>query len=116
MNGTRILENDREKASLLNSYYSQCFNQSVPPLKFNDDDIIVFDLNLLQCPEELLFSEEEVFEMLLSLDTKKANTWDGISARMLKSTVPSISPRILHCYSTNLFLQGKFLKRGRYIS
>ena len=83
--GEKVVENDLDKATLLNNYFSQCFNQSVSPL--TDDDISMFDsINLLLCPEEFLCTEDEVLELLLSLDTKKANGRDGISARMLKST------------------------------
>jgi len=70
-------------------YFSQCFNQSVSPLT---DDISMFDsINLLLCPEEFLCTEDKVLEMLVSLDTKKASGRDCISARMLKSTAPSIA-------------------------
>ena len=52
----------------------------------------MFDsINPLLCYEELLCTEGEVLEMLLSLDNKKANGWDSISARMLKSTALSIA-------------------------
>ena len=82
-NGERVVENDLDKATLLNSYLS------VSPL--TDDDIAMFDsTNPLLCREEFLCTEDEVIEMLLSLDTKKANGQDGILARMLKSTAPSI--------------------------
>ena len=107
-NGERVVENVLDKATLLNSYFSQCFNQSVSPL--TDDDISMFDsTNPLLFPEEFLCTEDEVLEMLLSLDTKKANGRDGISARMLKSTAPSIAC----CCLTIPFLQEKYLELGR---
>jgi len=38
----------------------------------------------LESIDGLLCSEEEVHEMIMSLDTSKANGPDGISAKMLK--------------------------------
>ena len=38
-NGEKVVENDLDKATLLNNYFSQCFNQSVSPL--TDDDISI---------------------------------------------------------------------------
>ena len=70
-------------------------------------------INHLLCPEELfLCTENEVIEVLLSLDTKKANGWDDILARMLKSTASSIA-YVSHCCLANPFLQKKYLELGR---
>ena len=81
-NRETVVENDLDKVTLLNRYFHQCFNQSVSPL--TDNNISMFDsTNPLLCPEEFLCTEDEVLEMLLSLDTKKGNGWDSISARML---------------------------------
>ena len=59
----------------------------------NDEDIFNFSsCDSLVCPDEFLSSsEDQVFEMLSSLDVKKANGQDGISPRMLKSTAGSIA-------------------------
>ena len=77
--GGIAVESDLDKTALLNRYFSKCFNQSVPPL--NNEDILEFSsIDPLLCPEEFLCTEHEVFEMLSSLDIKKANGWDGISA------------------------------------
>ena len=65
-----------------------------------------YNLNPSCCPKEFLCTEEEVIDLLLSLDTTKANGPDGISATMLKSTAYSIAPRI-----TNLF--NKSIMSGR---
>jgi len=56
-----------------------------------------------------VYTEDQVFEMLSSLDVKKANGWDGISARMLKSTAGSIAHMETHCCS----LQDKYPKPGK---
>ena len=99
--GGIAVESDLDKAALLNRYFSKCFNQSVPPL--NDEDILEFSsIDPLLCPEEFLCTEHEVFEMLSSLDIKKANGWDGISARMLRSTAASIAHGITLMFNGSL--------------
>ena len=47
-------------------------------------------VSLNDCPENLLCSQEKIFELLMSLDISKSNDPDGISARMLKATAGSI--------------------------
>jgi len=42
-------------------------------------------------PEEIFCTEEEVLDLLLTVDTSKATGSDGISGRMLKSTAHSIA-------------------------
>jgi len=47
-----------------------------------------------QCPSELLCSEEEITELLQTLDTSKAFGPDDISTRMLKETASAIVPSL----------------------
>ena len=71
-----------EKVDLLNSFFHSCFNKShapIAPLK---------DLHFAPSAEYLC-TEEEVFDLLASLDVSKASGPDGISARMLKYTATS---------------------------
>ena len=99
--GGIAVESDLDKAALFNRYFSKCFNQSVPPL--NDEDILEFSsINPLLCPEEFLCTEHEVVEMLSSLDIKKANGRDGISARMLRSTAASIAHGITLLFNKSI--------------
>ena len=63
---------------------------AVPPL--NADDLITVDP--VTCPADLLCSEDEVLDIILSLDTNKASGLDGISTRMLKETAYTIAPVI----------------------
>ena len=44
----------------------------------------------VNCPTNLLCSEDEVLNIILSLDTNTASGLDGISARMLKETACTI--------------------------
>ena len=47
------------------------------------------------CPQELLCNEDDVLELLLSLDVTKANRPDDISATMLKATAPTIAKGVM---------------------
>jgi len=72
---------------MLNQYFSECFNVAQSPLSSRYEEP-----NIGNSPEDFLCTEEEVYGMLLSLDTSNANGPDGISAKMLKGTALSITP------------------------
>jgi len=73
-NGERVVENDLDKASLLNKYFA---NVLINLANYIDDDISMFDgINQLLCPENFCLHAERV-RFLLSLDIKKANGWNG---------------------------------------
>ena len=102
----KAVHDDTEKATLLNEFFSSCFNNAQPPLnmshynEFNQPDQD-------SCPEQLLCTEDEILEMLLSLDTTKSNGPDGISAIMLKQTAVSIVPGITKLMNMSI-CSGKF--------
>ena len=98
------VSDDSGKAALLNEFFAKCFNTSIP--KLEDWTTVDFDLDPSYCPEEFLCDEEEVLDLLLSLDTTKANGSDGISATMLKSTVYSIAPQITKLFNKSI-MSGK---------
>ena len=77
--GDTTVTTDYGKANLLNTFFHSCFNTSHPPITSHS-------LHNFECSEEHLCTEEEVFDLLSSLDTTKASGPDGLSARMLKST------------------------------
>ena len=52
--------------------------------------------------DNLLFTEDEVYEMIISLDTSKAKGSDGISGRMLKGTAHSITPVLTHLFNMSI--------------
>ena len=101
-NVTAIKNSD--KATMLNQYFSECFNKAQPPLSCGDS---INNEGMNECPEDFLCTEEEVFDMLASLDVSKANGPDGISAKMLKGTAHSITPSLTKLFnisiSTGLF-------------
>ena len=61
-----------EKAAILNDFFSQCFNTSVPVLSEDDRSTFV-DSDTVDSYEfaELLCTEEEVLDTLHTLDTSK---------------------------------------------
>ena len=100
------IHDDEEKATLLNEFFSRCFNSAQPPLCASDLENLS-QLSQDLCPEQYLCSEDEVLKKLLSLDTSKSNGPDGISATMMKATAASIAPGI-----ANLKLINKFISSG----
>ena len=69
---------DKRKAEVLNSFFHS-----------SPENLVT--LNLSNCPEELLCTEE-VSSLLCILDITKSNDPDGISARMLKGVACSLAP------------------------
>ena len=61
---------DKRKAKVLNSFFHSCFNPALPPL--STENLVTLDPT--DCPGELLCTEEEVFDLLLALDTNKSQT------------------------------------------
>ncbi|MCG8622266.1 MAG: hypothetical protein MJE68_09765 [Proteobacteria bacterium] len=96
-----IISNDELKASILNNYFSKCFNNTIPPL--TDGDRATYQHTCSsEYPEHLLCSEDEVLSLLLSLDITKANGPDGVSANMLKNTACSIVEGVTIIFNLSL--------------
>ena len=51
------------------------------------------------CPDELLCTEEEVYDLLSTLDVSKSNGHDDISARMLKETALSMTSIVTQLFN-----------------
>lgn len=80
---------------MLNSFFHSCFNTSQPPiasLRSNTTDHL----------EDNLCTEEEVFDLLSSLDTTKSSGPDGVSAKMLKYTATSITPSVTKLFNLSI--------------
>ena len=54
------------------------------------------------CPEDILCSEDEVYELLCSLDTTKGSGDDDISAIMLKATALSITSAVTQLFNISV--------------
>ena len=95
-NGSKV-EGSKEKAILLNHFFHDYFNKTLPPLA-PQPSLLSPD----GCPADLLCSEEEVFDLISSLDTSKSTGPDGISARMLKSVATSITPSLTRLFNLSI--------------
>ena len=71
-----------QKANLLNASFINSFNVAIPELGMED----IPELPHEDCPDKLLCTEEEVYDLLSTLDVSKSNGHDDISAWMLKET------------------------------
>ena len=94
----RVANSEVDKANLLNSYFSSCFNRSHPPVQYQSTPAGLTST----CPEEFLCSEPEVYDFLAALDTTKASGPDGLSARMLKCTAPNIAPSLTKLFNLSI--------------
>ena len=99
---------DQDKANMLSSFFSKCFNSSLPPLFDSDLDIISPVSGINSGPDssdsssgdspgssddnlDNLLCTEEVLRLLQSIDTSKATGPDKISGKMVKATATSIA-------------------------
>ena len=91
-----------DKANLLNATFVSNFNYSLPGLtgQFLSDAPH-------SCPTDLLCTEDEVYNMLSTLDTTKANGHDDISARMLRETATSVTPYVMKLFNTSITRLGE---------
>ena len=95
-----IASKDEDKARFLNQAFTTHFNKKTPPLTPTDRP----SCSPMDCPDDLLCTEEEVLQLLSNLDTIKTNGHDDISAIMLKSTALSIAPIITELFNCSIKL------------
>ena len=93
----KVLTSDQQKADVLNKFFHSCFNTTLPPLCPNTTKLEPSD-----CPENLLCSEQEVMEIIASLDVFKASGPDQISVRMIKGTASSIAPVLAQFFNVSI--------------
>ena len=91
---------DVDKAELLNKQFFSNFNHLHPSLLCNDPSLTPADPS--ECPDYLLCTEDQVYNLILSLDVSKATGADNISARMLKGTVSSITPSLTKMFNLSI--------------
>jgi hypothetical protein len=94
--GVEVSDN-REKASLLNNFFFDCFNAKSPPLMVSPT-ILPFSA----CPPEFLCTEAEVYDLIVELDTSKSTGPDGISAKMLRGTVDAVVPSLTRLFNLSI--------------
>lgn len=96
MDQQSMMTKRKPKSSIvLNCFFAECFNSSLPPLS-SEENVCSSEEDSL-CPDNFLCDEEEVLELLLSIDTTKANGPDGISGLMFKATANAIFPSVANC-------------------
>ena len=93
--GSKLVDGNRDKA--INNYF---YSTSQPPLEKATDP-----LEPATCPTEILCIEDEVFDLVASLDISKSAGPDGISAKMLKGTAVSIVNSLTKLFNQSI-LQG----------
>ena len=100
-NGPTLATSNSDKALLLNEFFYSCFNDSFRPLTEPTR------LDPSKCPPHLLCTEEEVMDLLLSLDPAKSTGPDKISATMLRSTAVLIAPSLTKLFNLSI-ASGRF--------
>ena len=93
--GNIVATSDLEKANLLNKVIVNSFNHSTPVLE--STDLPSTDPNWLT--EPLMCIEDEVLEMLSTLDATKSNGHDEISTKMLKETALSMTSAVTKLFN-----------------
>ena len=78
-----IIDTGLDKACALNNFFYSCFQETTLDSQL---------LSSIDCPSELLCTEEGVYEELTRLDVTKSVGSDGISGKMSKMTATSIAP------------------------
>ena len=94
--GDTTCMSNEDKADAFNVFFSSCSNSSCPPISTTTSTC---DHG---CSDSIMCTEEEVCELLKSLDITKANGPDGISARMLKSTANAIAPSLTKLFNCSI--------------
>ena len=73
--GNIVATTNPQKACLLNVTFTNCLNYSLPGLNVADFPEAVPH----ECPDKFLCTEDEIYELLCSLDPTKSNGHDDIS-------------------------------------
>ena len=83
-----------EKATYYLPLSNNFFNPSTKSLSFTDLDKFGTGFNPLDCPQEILHTEDEIQYLLNSLDITKSAGHDHIPARVLRLVAPSITASV----------------------
>ena len=97
-----LISDTYEKAETLNKFFSNRFNTCEIPLSERDRDL--FTTFSLDCPQELLCTEDDILKLLYSLDITKANGPDDMSATVLKATAPTIANGVMISFNKSIEL------------
>ena len=84
---------------MLNNFFCSCFNTAFPPLT----STCSYHRNN-HTEMSLLCTEDEVHDLLLTLDVTKSNGPDGISSSILKHTAGAIAPSLTKLFNLSIRL------------
>ena len=99
VSGNITATSDLDKANLLNTTFVNNFNYSISGIPGDLPDVV-----LGGCPTDILCTEDEIYDLLCTLDTTKANRHDDISAKMLKETAMSFTPAVTKLFNISIRL------------
>ena len=100
--GDRIISDFQQKSNIFNDYFSmQC------SLNHTSSTLPSLNLKTHSFLQNIYSSEEKISAIILSLNSKKAHGYDGISINMLKMCAPLVA-KPLNLIFTKCFLEGVF--------
>ena len=101
--GELTAKSDLDKAEMLNTFFSSCFNNSHPPLTALPSDFSHPPIHH-DSLDEMYCTVGEVTQLLQNLEVSKASGSDRISTHMLKNTAASIAPSINSLFNLSIRL------------
>lgn len=96
--GSSLVTTDAGKAQLLNDFYHSCFNHPFNPLSDPDP------LDPSSCPSDLLCTENQITDLLLSLNTAKSTGTDNNLLLCCVQLLPPLHPVLQNCSTYLLHL------------
>ena len=96
----KLTENDKEKAEVLNNYFSSVFT------KEDKENMPIFKPNIDKCLYDFKISEIQMFNALKSLNINKSPGPDGIHPRLLKELADILSTPLTTFFNRSL-VEGK---------
>lgn len=92
------IDDDKCKAELLNECFVKNFTVPESPIDINRYSALGGE----NYPVDLFCTEEEVFDLICGIDPTKSSGSDQISARMLRTTVTSITPAVTKLFNISI--------------
>ena len=99
VSGSITATSNNDMANFLNITFANVLNYSISGLTGDFPDITNDG-----CPSDFLCTKDEGYYLLSILDITKANKHDDISARMLKETAVSITPKVTKLFNISIML------------
>ena len=94
----KLASSDSDKAQIFNEYFYSVFSDSNPPI----DDIDLEAAPTSAILNDIVISESDVYDMLVSLDVNKASGIDNISPKLFKNCALPLLQIICHLFTVSL--------------